>query len=59
MREGKKSNKLWVALNFIVNAPSNDIHVQLIGCAERLRAFGKMMKPYDSYGIDYYMAKKS
>ena len=57
MRKGKKSNKLRATLNFIVNALGTDIHIQLIGCSARPRAFGKTMRPYDSYGIDYYNQK--
>ena len=59
LRKGKKTNKLRVTLNFIVNAPGTDIHMDLIGSAARPRAFGKTMRPYDSYGIDYYHTKKS
>ena len=59
MRKGKKLNKLRATLNFIVNALGTDIHIQLIGCSARPRAFGKTMRPYDSYGIDYYNQRKS
>ena len=59
MRKGKKLNKLRATLNFIVNALGTDIHIQPIGSAARPRAFGKTMRPYDSYGIDYYNQRKS
>ena len=46
-------------LNFIVIAPGSNIHLQLIGSSARLPAFVKTMRPYDSYGINYYNTKMS
>ena len=59
MKKGKKLSKLRCTINFIVNASGNEMHLQVIGSAMRPRAFGRSMKPYETYHIDYYANKTS
>ena len=57
LKKGQKLSKLRCTVNVIANATGNDIHLQVIGTAKRPRAFGRSMKPYETYHIDYYHNK--
>ena len=54
LNKGTKLSKLRRTVNLIANSTGSDIHFQVIGSTKRPRVFGKAMKPYETYHIDYY-----
>ena len=59
LEKGMKISKLRCTVNLIANATCSDINLQVIGSTEKPRAFGKVMKPYETYRIDYYNNRTS
>ena len=54
LKKGMKLSTLRCTVNLITNATGSNIHLQVIGSTKRPRAFGKAMKPYETYHIHYY-----
>ena len=53
-RKGKKLNKMRCTVDVITNVTGSNIHLQVIGQSKRSHCFGRALRPFGHFGIDYY-----